>query len=313
MRIAFTHDWQPSQEQAVTWKDGLAAAMRELATRHDVRMFSDVPYPIQHEYFTIYPIDGVAEYKPDVILHWSDMTRPHAAEHAKLGVPMAICFAGGECLSYNTDFFDHIFVESEVYRKKFADAGYSVSMAFGTNTDLFKPIPTQAKIFDALTLSTFALWKRHDLFARATRGLRTCAAGYMYPNTREQECYEVCEQSGALVLPHVSGEACARLLSASKCIVLPARSDGGSQRTALEALAMNIPTIVTDSDKFDYPGLIRCEPDEHSIREAITWATTRELPPTRPGIMDGWSHTAYANALEKVLEGLCQKATPAMA
>lgn len=312
MRIAFVHDWQPSQEQAVTWKDGLAAAMRELATRHDVRMFSDVPHPIQHEYFTIYPVDGVAEYKPDVILHWADMTRPHAAEHVKLGVPMAICFAGGECMSYNTDFFDHIFVESEVYRKKFADAGYSVSIAFGTNTDLFTPEPRQQKMFDILFPATYARWKRHELLAQATKGLRVATAGYMYPNTRESDCYEVMQDNGALVLPHVSAEALRALYAASKCVVIPSRSDGGSQRTVLEAMAMNIPLVVTDSDKYyQYwpkdqflPSVVA--PTSDSVRYGIEEAI-QQHPTTRDHILKYWSHIIYADAIEKELLRLCRK------
>lgn len=304
MRISFIWDWEPSYEQTVTWKDGLAAAMRLLGERHDVRMFTDCPYPIQHPWFTFYPIDGVADFDPDVILHWADMTRTHALEHVKLGKPMAICFAGGEPLSYNTELFDHIFVESEVYRKKFEDAGYSVSTAFGTNTDLFTPEPRQQKVFDALFPATYALWKRHDLLAQATQGLRVATAGYMYPGTWESECYEVMQDNGALVLPHVSAEALRALYAASKCVVIPSMSSGGSQRTVLEAMAMNVPVIVTDSDKFDWEHLYRVAPNPQAIREMIDKLNADEWPTnTRGYIEENWSHITYANAIEsKLLE-----------
>jgi glycosyltransferase involved in cell wall biosynthesis len=309
VKIAFVWDWEPTHEQTVTWKDGLAAALKELIRRgHEVEVYADTDRMIEHPWFDIWPAHNLlrASYQPDVILHWADMTRPHAVEHAKLGVPMAICFAGGEALGENYELFDHIFVESEVYREKFEQANCSVSIAFGTNTDLFTPESRQQKVFDVLFPATYAKWKRHDLLASATKDLRVCTAGYMYPGTWESDCYEVMQDSGALVLPHVSAEALRALYAASKCVVVPSRSDGGSQRTVLEALAMNIPTIVCDSDKFDYPGTIRCEPNEHSMREAIDWAINRELPEMRPAILADWSHITYADAIEKELLRLCQ-------
>jgi len=38
--------------------------------------------------------------------------------------------------------------KSQSYKKKFEIMGCSVSIAFGTNTDLFTPVPEQKKIFD---------------------------------------------------------------------------------------------------------------------------------------------------------------------
>lgn len=307
MKIAFIWDWQPSYEQAVTWKDGLAAALRELSRRgHDVTLYTDCSDTIHHPWFDIKPIFTMGYSEPDVILHWADMTRPHASEHFRLDIPMAICFAGGEALGENVDLFDHIFVESEAYRKKFADAGYSVSTAFGTNTELFKPEPRQQKIFDVAFPATYALWKRHNLLAQATKGLRTVTAGYMYPNTRESECYEVMQDNGALVLPHVSAEALRAIFAASKCVVIPSRSDGGSQRTVLEAMAMNIPVIVTDSDKFDWEGLHRVEPNAPAIREMIDKLNADNWPTnTRGYIEENWSHITYADAIEKELLRIC--------
>ena len=116
MKISFVWDWEPSFEQTITWKDGLAAALKELENRgHSVNRFTDTLYPIPHEYGPIVPIDEGVIKQSDVILHWGDMTRPHALPHSQLGIPMAVCFAGGEVLGENVGLFDHIFVESEVY------------------------------------------------------------------------------------------------------------------------------------------------------------------------------------------------------
>lgn len=305
MKVSLLWDWTPELSQTITWQDGLAAAIKELRTRHEVQIVipGEQDTVIDHIYFPIQVAEDVvrtiSEFKPDVILHWADMTRPHAVPLATLGIPQAICFAGGEALGYNWQIFNHIFVESQVYLETFKKAGAEASIAFGTNTDLFKPVE-QPKMFDALFPATFAAWKRHDLFAKATEGLRALACGYMY-ETHEQECWQVCLDNGVMVLPHVSAPVLHRLYAASETVVIPSKSEGGSQRTVLEALAMNIPVIVTDSDKFDYEGVIRVEPTVEAIREAIELA---EHQNTRDYIVENWSHINYANALEKGLESI---------
>jgi glycosyltransferase involved in cell wall biosynthesis len=215
---------------------------------------------------------------------------------------MALCFAGGHFDGDARNYIEHYFTESEVYKGRFEAQGCSVSTAFGTNTELFKPIPAQHKLFDALFPATFALWKRHNLFAEATKGLKACAVGFVY-ETHEQECWQVCEAAGNLVLPHVSAEALRHLYAASKCVVIPSRADGGSQRTVLEAMAMNIPVIVCgDSDKTteyvrEGGGLI-VAPNAFEIREAMLKAKDLNFN-TENYIKSKWSEYTYADALDK--------------
>lgn len=311
MRIAFCWDWPPNVSQTTTWEDGLAAALNELRNRgHDVRVF--MPCEKEQETIISSPLHEITVssemalavdfWNPDVVLTWGDMTRPNATKLSKVGKPMAICFAGGEPNTYNTDLYDHVFVESEVY----ADALHrhpSVSIAFGTNTDLFKPIQ-QNKAFDAILPATFAAWKRHNLFAEATRDLRALAVGYIY-HDHETECWEDCLKAGATILPHVSAKVLHYLYAASRVCVIPSRSDGGSQRSVLEAMAMNIPVIVTDSDKFDYEHLYRADPTVESIKGHLNALLDGEQSTnTRDYILENWSHHTYADALEEGLRNL---------
>lgn len=299
LKINFCWDWTPEFWQSYTWSDGLAAALRELERRgHQVRAYADTPVMIPNPMVTIHPLEDMDGDWCDVFLHWADLTRPHAVEHMRYNKPMALCFAGGETSTEQTELFDHIFVESQVYLNKFKDMGISTSIAFGTNTDLYKPIE-QVKMFDALFPATFAAWKRHDLFAQATRGMKACAVGYMY-ESHEKECWQVCVDAGNLVLPHVAPSVLHRLYAASKTVVIPSRSDGGSQRTVLEALAMNIPCIVTDSDKFDYEGVVVAEPEADHIRTIIQMVKDEDRN-TREHILKKWSHIRYADALEEGL------------
>lgn len=309
MKIAFIHDWQVHWQQEYDWRDGLCAAIRELGKEHEVKFWvCGEKQIIPHPYFPIHVsndiVTEVREFNPDKIIIWGDTTRPHARALAPLGKPMALCFAGGHFDGDARNYIDHYFVESEVYKGRFEAQGCSVSTAFGTNTELFQPIPAQHKLFDALFPATFALWKRHSLFAEATKGLKACAVGFMY-ETHEQECWQVCEQAGNLVLPHVSAEALRHLYAASKCVVIPSRADGGSQRTVLEAMSMNIPVVVCgDSDKTSeylrgqYGYIVA--PNASDIRKVIE-DNTLDLSTinTRDYILSKWSEKHYAEAMNK--------------
>lgn len=312
MRIAFLWDWEFVQSQTPTWQDGLAAALNELRNRgHEVQVYMPgedfyVQTPLHEIIISSDVTQAIEYYKPDVILHWADMTRPNALKLAELGIPMAVCFSGGNVNGENRDLFDWIFVESGVYAEQLDVAGKTnFSIAFGTNTDLFQPIIEQPKVFDALMVGTFALWKRHELFAQAVKGLSAAAFGYMYTE-HERECWEVCLKNGIPVFPHTSPEVLRYVYAASKVCVVPSRSDGGSQRTVLEAMAMNIPVVVTDSDKFDFGGHIyRAEPTVESIRGYVNALLDgQQTVNTRDYILARWSHKIYATELEAGLESI---------
>ena len=313
MRIAFCWDWEYVLTQTPTWEDGLAAALNELKNRgHEVQVFMPcekeqekiAPTPLHEVVVSSEMALAVDLWNPDVILTWGDMTRPNAVKLAKVGKPMAICFAGGEPNTYNTDLYDHIFVESKVYKEALENSGHpNVSIAFGTNTDLFKPI-VQNKVFSAILPATFAIWKRHNLFAEATRGLHSLAVGYIY-HDHETDCWKDCLKADTTILPHTSAQVLHYLYAASRVCIIPSRSDGGSQRSVLEAMAMNIPVIVTDSNKFDYEHLYRAEPTVESIRGYLDALLDGEQTTnTRDYILENWSHHTYADALEEGLKNL---------
>lgn len=313
MKIAFVHDWTVNYQQELDWQDGLAAALNDLEKRgHTVNRFvcgkeeSVISNPLGDVQVTDKIVQRVEESNPDVILHWADMTREHAKPLNYLGIPMAICFAGGEPDSYNTYNFNHVFVESRVYKDKFDELGVPCSIAFGTNTDLFRPVE-QTQVFDTIFPATFAAWKRHSLYAQATQGMKSLALGYMY-NDHEQECWQECLRMGVTVLPHASANVLHRLYAASKVCVITSMSSGGSQRTVLEAMAMNLPLVVTDSDKFDYltDECFRVEPEAEAIRGTVKALLDGERTVnTRQHVLDNWSHIQYANKLEEELQKLC--------
>jgi glycosyltransferase involved in cell wall biosynthesis len=312
VRIAFCHDWNVHYQQELDWQDGLSAALAELRKRgHEVQLFvcgdqiGTVPNPYHDITVTVDMAGAVADYDPDVILCWADFTRPNAQPLRGLGKPIALCFAGGETNTYNTYLFDHVFVESQVYADKLEELGVPHSIAFGTNTDLFQPVD-QNKVFDVIKPGTFAAWKRHSLYAQAVQGMKALAVGYMYDD-HEQECWQECLRMGVTVLPHASAQVLHRLYAASKVCVITSMSSGGSQRTVLEAMAMNLPLVVTDSDKFDYltDECFRVEPEAEAIRGAVKALLDGERTiNTRQHVLDNWSHLVYADKLEAGLLAL---------
>lgn len=328
MRIAFVHDWKPDLHQILTWNDGLVAMISELKRRgHEVRYFSvgDETNVYQGTQFQLslfkcdaeaperssLMVEAVKLYNPDVILNWADCTRPNAEALQDLGKPMALCFAGGDTLGPTTGCFDHFFVESATYKSRFEAMGKSVSTAFGTNTKLFAPVHEQRKVIDTIFPATFCNWKRHHLFAESVKGLKAVACGFMYQD-HETSCWRRTQDAGVITLPHVNADTLRHLFAASKTCLITSHTTGGSQRTVLEALAMNVPVItMSDNEKtseyildLGVPSYI-VDPDPIKIRERIdqTLGVMMDFQ-SRPYILSKWSEFTYADAIESKLKDL---------
>ena len=231
MKLVFIWDWENPWSQMLTWKDGLSKAIQILSQEWEVKCYSIGKDTIfYHDYFPIVLkptpellAEAILKEKPDAILVFGDFTRPTIPYLAHRGIPMALCLAGGTFRDY-ADCFDLIFVESEVYKNQLEAEGRKVIKAFGTNTELFKPIK-QPKIWDAIFPAVFARWKRHELFAGAV-GNTGLACGWMYQN-HETECWQICQDRGTMILSYQSAEAVNYLLNASRTCVITADSTGG--------------------------------------------------------------------------------------
>ena len=314
MKLAFVWDWNNPWSQMLTWKDGLAKAIQILSKEWEVNCYSIGKDTIfQHDYFpiTLKPTpellsETILKEKPDAMLVFGDFTRPTIPFLTDKGIPMAICLAGGTFRNY-VDAFDLIFVESEVYKNQLEAEGKRVIKAFGVDTELFKPIK-QPKIWDAIFPATFANWKRHSIFTEAM-GSKGVACGWMYQD-HETENWQICQEKGTMILPHLSHKAVAYLMNAAKTCVITSDSTGGSQRTVLEAMACNIPVIAMhDSDKTtEY--IRDCgigeivNPDVDSIRKAVEKWKDKEVN-SREWVIENYSAEVYADKLKQGLLSLC--------
>src|SRR3990167_8355579 len=170
LRIGVVWDWSQDALQLMTWEDGLFAALQELIKRgHSLELYTTceaLQGSVTRGNLTIRTFTHpdqlealIGAYKPSVLLHWADATRPNAQVGRKLGIKQAICFAGGNPLGPTWQNFDMFFVESEDYKQKLQAANVDVMTAFGTNTTLYDPdhefVKGQAKIFDICFQATF--------------------------------------------------------------------------------------------------------------------------------------------------------------
>lgn len=316
MKIAICWDWDNEISQLITWEDGFAAMFKELGKMAEVKVFTqlkriDGDMTLPHPYFPIhcskdhYDMEkAVHGWKPDFVLFWADMTRP-AIPNLCATYPSGILFSGGEPITPWTHKFDVIFTESADYLEIFKSHGLNAHQAFGTNTTLFKP-KKQPKIFDSFFPATFAEWKRHNLFAEATRGLKSYACGWK--QQFDIKSYEVCEKNGVFTTNHMTSHVLADVYNASKTVLVTSADNGGSQRTVLEAMACNVPCIVmSDSKKTSeylinagYSGLVS-EPNVQAIREKINEWSDKEVN-TREWVVNSMSEFTWS---KKVYEEIC--------
>lgn len=294
MRIAFL--WLGVEEHyGKRFTDGLWLALKHLEQRHTIGYFE--------------PLDrkSIDEFKPDVLLYWAALcenTKPMVASYP---YPKAICFAGGPIEQSNVDGFDLYFTESTLNEEEFAKFGKPFKRAFGINEEIFVPMDVP-KYWDASIWASFALWKRHDLFARSvSKGI---AIGQH--QAHEPQCYEVCKSHGVEVLEEMDKTKMVPLLNASKVALNTASFWGGGQRMTLEAMAMNLPVIVmSDSPKNrEYVeesgfGMV-VTPDPIAIRNAMFQLRGVKCN-SRDYVLSKYSSKHYADSLEEGLLSVCNQ------
>lgn len=219
MRIIFVYDTDDRY-----WDDGLKKAIDILSCKHDIRK--------QNGYFD--PIIA------DFALVWSNFNTDLTQKVLTYPIKKGICFGGGSRVAHpNMHKFDKVFCELKWQRQEFRRYGVDAKLAFGVNTDIFKPISNQPKIWDAIYPGAFAVWKRHDIFSRKY-GNKGLAVGYMQPNDHERICYDVCKANGTVVLPQVTSDVLAYLYNSSKKVHVTADMDGGGARSIAEGIACGL-------------------------------------------------------------------------
>lgn len=293
IKIAFIWDYPLTELEIAGWDDGLKTALSVLQLRGDAEIYRIATDNTAQIYTAIETII------PDFILCWGSLDRPSFGAIRQFDIPTGLCFAGGSVEHGNKDNFDIIFVENQLYLDKFKAQGYtSVVQAFGVNDVLFLPTINLQPHFEAIYPAAFIGHKRQDLFAKSV-GRKGLAVGGLHPSTRDS--LDVCLENGVMVMPKVPYEVLPFLIAQSQCVLITAQA--GSQRTMLEAMAMNKPVIVmSDNDvcveyaKESGIGLI-ADPLVENIKDALVRKNNAKADKGREYVTSRFSAERYANAL----------------
>jgi len=308
MRLAVCNDWFDKKSAVYFNKDGILKMLDVLRKRDgwEIKFFKkhDRTFEWEHDYvdlsFSPDPVKQLLEWNPDAILGFSDFSRPYLKE-IEGKKPIALCYTGGRFTNHK-DVPDIVFVESKSYVDWMKPMGINVVQAFGTNTELFKPMPNP-KVFDAFFPATGASWKRQWLFAEAMKD-KGLIAGWWQPH--EPECLEVCYKNNTAVLHHQMPESINYLYSMAHTVLVTSQDNGGSQRTVLEAMACNVPVIAMADSTMTTEYLRECgqgeivEPNVPDIRKAVERLKDTKVT-TRDWILENYSEYIYA---DKVRDGI---------
>ena len=177
----------------------------------------------------------------------------------------------------------------------------SISIAFGVDTDFFKPDPQEQKIFDVSYIATWSEgWKRQALFGEATKGLRACAVGSLQPDGLGG--LQKCNENGVYTLVGLlPAQLVSKLYQMSRVCAIT--SWHGSERSMLESLSCNVPLVLTKDNELGVSLVgdhaIVVEPNPVAIRAGIEMALKKENVNTRDWVIKNYSAEKYA---EKILE-----------
>lgn len=284
MKIAVVWDWGLASWAKPLAHDGLMAAMDLVSKEHQVDWYLDGKYP-KDEY--------------DWILPWGVGSIGFNKKIEKYHARKALLCAGHYQDTENFNKFEAIFVESPLMYEKVRARGFRTILAFGTDTDFFKP-RKRTKIIDAFYPATYSQWKRQDLFTDAL-GSRGMTCGTVQPDGID--LYHRCEENKTYSMTGLMpSRLVAEMYSLSRCCVIT--SWHGSERTLLEAMSSNCPVVLTRDNELTTSlaneEVTLVEPKIESIYNGVQKALSGPAN-TRRYVLDNYSHQVYAKRILEVI------------
>lgn len=284
MRLAFVWPWDGAKAVRPLVQDGLMTAMDIIGKEHQVDWFmgGDEP-PDNYDWILVWGVSSVPfNYKIDKY-------------HAKKGL---MC-AGHAQDTVNLHKFNCVFVESPLIFKQLRPLCRRLVLAFGVDVNFFKPLDIP-KYIEAVYPATFSAWKRQHLFAEAL-GPRGVAFGVIQPDGIEH--YNYCASKQTATLGGLMPQSLMNIMyNVSKTCVIT--SWHGSERTVLEAMACNVPVVLTDDNVLacsllEDRGFIT-SPEPVKIREAFEQALKAKVN-TRDFILQNYTSDIYARKILEVI------------
>ena len=280
------------------WDDGLRGAMKIIEKEHHVCYHLNGE--LEHGYY------GVLDKDADVVMVWSGTGGKVYKEALEFEGKKILFFAGGPRNPELFKNFDMVLFENDLHTLEARSQGVKCMTAFGTDTTIFKPIK-QKKVFDVIYPGAFGLWKRKDLFAKATKRLRAFTLGNIQEH--ERQCYDVCVESDIAVSADIPQSRLPYFMAMAHTVcVLPVDHIGG-QRTVLEAMAMKLPIIVPSDAplvcEFAQHGGTICDSDPVAIENAIVSQIGKVNEKGYEYVMENMTEKHYAKKIQVALERIC--------
>lgn len=232
MKIAMIWYWERATEIYPNWRDGLRASFEEIEKEgHTVNWFLDKNVPRSDDY--------------DAILFWDDSNSQffsylHAYPSAKKGIFLS---SDNNLNLENLKKLDVVFCESKPVLEKVVAGGVNGVLAFGTDTNFFKPDKTVKKDIECFYPATFSPWKRQSEIAYL--GNKLLCVGTCQPDGVDE--LAECRKMGVKVIEgYIPASEILNYYQRANFVIIPAVH--GSERTVLEAMACDIEPVITHSE-----------------------------------------------------------------
>ena len=271
MKICFLWFWGRANEIYPNWRDGLRGAIEELSTRHQVDIYlGEVEPPDQY----------------DAIIFWSDSNCTFFNVIDKYHGKKAICLTTDPHNFDNLRKLDAVFCESMPVYDSVRAQGIRAVRAFGTDTDFFCPpertTDLEVKDIEFFYPATFSPWKKQSDIAQL--GPRLTCIGTVQPDGIAE--LEECKKHGVKIQEgYFPPEVLLDCYLRAKHVPIPAIH--GSERTCLEAMALNIVPTVNPNNKRTLSYI-----EEYIHSGCLT---------PRQFVLENYSHIQYAKTMEEAL------------
>lgn len=291
MRIAIIWYFDKAKWVEPYWRDGHKSAFNVLKKEHDVDFFLGTDIELEDKY--------------DFILLWDSSHSGFIPKLKDYKAKKGLCLTTDLGINMeNLRNFDVVFTEAEPVSQLIRNEGIRCIKAFGTDVHFYNDEEKyRTKFFPAFYPATFSPWKRQDLFAEALGSDGVCL-GTLQPDGGE--IYSKCLEKGVrTIVGYVPAEIVRELYRMSRVVVITGWE--GSGRTVLEALAMNIPIIVT-KDNHKAASYLReaeagmlVDPNPPAIQKAY-WKMVNKKVKTRDFVLRNYSGEVFAKQLLKGME-----------
>jgi hypothetical protein len=270
LKIAFLWYFDKASQVYDNWRDGLRAALEVIEKDHQVTYFLDKTVP-----------DPEDDY--DFILFWDDSNSEFFNQLDNYKARKGICLTTDPHNMDNLRKLDVVFVESEPIYNAVRSAGVRTILAFGTDTDFFKPNPKKPKDIPYFYPATFSQWKRQDELADL--GSNLWLVGTIQPDGLD--IYQKCANRGCRIeVGYFPAVKIRNYFQRAEAVPIPAIH--GSERTVLEAMATDIlPLVIHPTNRRTYSYIAEYQ------KSGLT--SPREF------VLKNYSHHVYA---ENLLRGI---------